>query len=62
MSCCLAAANKLVVMGEIMTEFIWYWSNGNSKIYTKNTEVAEKAMKKGMLVMGMKVRPNIIKF
>ena len=53
---------KLVVMGEIMTEFIWYWKKGNTKVFTKNTDIAEKAMKDGKLVMGMKLRPNIIKF
>ena len=53
---------KLVVMGEIMTEFIWYWKKGNTKVFTKNTDVAEKAMKDGKLVMGMKLRPNVIKF
>ena len=45
-----------------MTEFVWYWTKGNSKVYTRNTEVAEKAMKEGMLVMGAKVRPTIVKF
>jgi hypothetical protein len=45
-----------------VAEFIWYWTKGNSKVYTKNTDVAEKAMKDGMLVMGMKVQPNIIKY
>ena len=45
-----------------MTEFIWYWTKGNSKVYTKKTEIAEKAMKEGKLVMGMKVKPNIFKF
>jgi len=53
---------KLVVMGERMTEFIWYWKKGNTKIFTKNTDVAEKAMKDGKLVMGMKLKPNIIRF
>ena len=45
-----------------MTEFIWYWTKGNSKVYTRNAEVAEKAMKDGMLIMGMKAKPNIIKY
>ena len=45
-----------------MSEFIWYWTNGDRKIYTKNTEVAEKAMKKGMLVMGTRAKPNIVKY
>lgn len=45
-----------------MSEYIWYWSKGNSKVYTKNTDIAEKAMKDGMLVMGMRSKPNIIKY
>jgi hypothetical protein len=45
-----------------MTEFIWYWSKGNSKIYTRNTNLAEKAMKDGLLVMGQKIRPSVIKY
>jgi hypothetical protein len=45
-----------------MSEYIWYWTKGNSKVYTKNTEVAEKAMKEGMLIMGKRVKPSIIKY
>jgi hypothetical protein len=45
-----------------MSEFIWYWTKGNSKIYTKNSEIAQRAMKEGKLVMGMKVKPKIVKF
>ena len=45
-----------------MTEFVWYWTKGNSKVFTKNTEVAEKAMKEGNLVMGAKIRPNIMRY
>jgi len=45
-----------------MAEFIWHWTNGNNKIFTKKTEVAEKAMKEGMLVMGIKSKPIIIKY
>jgi hypothetical protein len=45
-----------------MSEFVWYWTKGSSKVYTKNTEVAEKALKDGMLVMGMKLKPSIVKY
>ena len=45
-----------------MTEFVWYWTKGNSKVYTRNTEAAEKAMKEGMLVMGTKVKPDIMRY
>jgi hypothetical protein len=48
-------------MGEKMSEFIWYWTIGNNKVYTKNTDVAEKAMKEGKFIMGMKVKSSIIK-
>ena len=45
-----------------MTEYMWFWTKGNSKVFTKNTEIAERAMKDGMLVMGRKIKPNILKF
>jgi len=45
-----------------MTEYMWFWTRGNSKVFTKNTELAERAMKDGMLVMGRKIRPRILKF
>ncbi|UCB58086.1 MAG: hypothetical protein JSV67_05635 [Thermoplasmatales archaeon] len=45
-----------------MSEFIWYWTKGNTKVYTKNTKVAEKAMKEGKLVMGIRPKPSIVKY
>jgi hypothetical protein len=45
-----------------LSEFVWYWTKGNRKIYTKKTEIAERAMKDGMLVMGMKIKPGILRF
>ena len=45
-----------------MSEFIWHWTRGDSKIYTRKTDVAEKAMKEGMLVMGIRTKPKIIKY
>ena len=45
-----------------MSEYMWFWTKGNSKVFTKNTEIAERAMKDGMLVMGRKIKPNILKF
>lgn len=53
---------NLVVMGENMSEFIWYWTKGNTKVYTKNAKVAEKAMKEGKLVMGIRPRSSIVKY
>jgi hypothetical protein len=45
-----------------MTEFIWYWTKGNSKVFTRKTEIAEKAMKEGKIVMGMKIKPSVVKY
>lgn len=45
-----------------MSEFIWHWREGNKKIFTKKTDIAEEAMKNGFLVMGMKAKPNIIRY
>ncbi len=45
-----------------MSEFVWHWTNGSNKIYTKKTDVAERAMKEGMLVMGVRVKPSIVKY
>jgi len=45
-----------------MSEFVWHWIRGNSKIYTKKIDVAEKAMKEGMFVTGIRLKPRIVKF
>jgi hypothetical protein len=45
-----------------MEEFVWHWTSGNKKIYTKKPEMAEKAMKEGMLVVGVKLKPTVIKY
>ena len=45
-----------------MSEFVWHWTKGNSKVYTRKIDVAERAMKEGMLVMGMQVKPHIVKY
>lgn len=47
---------------ENMSEFIWHWTDGDKKIFTRKTEVAEKAMKNGFLIMGRKAKPEIIKY
>jgi hypothetical protein len=56
----LILTTKFKIMGESMSDFVWYWTEGSSKIYTKNIELAEKAMKEGILIMGFKSNPNII--
>jgi len=45
-----------------MSEFIWSWTKGNSKVYTRDTEKAERAMRQGIFVTGKKIRPNVIKY
>jgi hypothetical protein len=45
-----------------MSEFIWHWTNGSNKIYTRKIDVAEKAMQDGMLVIGKKLRPRVIRY
>lgn len=45
-----------------MSDFIWQWKNGDRKIYTKKDELAEEAMREGYFVMGIKAKPNIIKY
>ena len=45
-----------------MTQIIWHWTKGNSKIFTKKKDVAEKAMKDGFSVIVKKAKTNIIKY
>jgi hypothetical protein len=40
-----------------MSEFIWYWTQENKKIFTTQLDMAEQAMKDGFFVMGALVRP-----
>ena len=44
-----------------MSEFVWHWTNGNKKIYTRRLDIAEKAMKEGALVMGIREKSYIFK-
>jgi hypothetical protein len=44
-----------------MTEFIWHWTKGKHKIYTRKTDIAENAMKEGFLVMGLKEKTHVFK-
>jgi hypothetical protein len=45
-----------------MSEFIWHWNKGNKKIYTRRIDIAEKAMNEGTLVMGVRIKPNVLKY
>jgi hypothetical protein len=52
----------VVFGGELkMSDFIWTWTKGNTKVFTMDTDSAEKAMKEGNLVMGVRAPPNVIK-
>jgi hypothetical protein len=42
-----------------MQEFIWHWTKGNKKIYTRRTDVADKAMKEGNFVVVLRKKPHI---
>ena len=44
-----------------MSEFIWTWTKGKTKVFTLDVNSAEKAMKEGNLVMGMRAMPNNLK-
>jgi hypothetical protein len=44
-----------------MSEFIWHWTKGNKKIYTRKEKIAENAMKDGLLVIGIKEAPHIFR-
>jgi hypothetical protein len=44
-----------------MSEFIWHWTKGNNKIYTRKEKIAENAMKDGLLVIGIKETPHIFR-
>ena len=56
--------NKFISAGRKrkMSEFIWHWTKENIKIYTRNIEIAEKALKEGLLIMGEKAKPSTIEY
>ncbi len=45
-----------------MSEYVWHWTKGNSKIFTKKLDIAEKAMRAGLSVIGVKAKSNIIRY
>jgi len=45
-----------------MEDYIWYWIKGETKFYTRRESEAEKAMRDGILVMGKKLKPTIMRF
>jgi hypothetical protein len=42
-----------------MSNIIWHWAKGGSKIYTRSIYVAEKARREGNVVMPLKEKPHI---
>jgi hypothetical protein len=51
-----------VSWGRDMAEFIWHWTtSSNNRVYTRQADVAEQAMKKGFLVIGTRPRPRVFR-
>ena len=50
-------------MGEKeITDYILHWTNGDSKIFTRKIDVAQKAIDNGFVVLVKKTKHNIIKY
>ena len=44
-----------------MADFIWHWTKGDKKFFTKKPDVVVKAMKEGTLVHVIKEKPRVFK-
>ena len=44
-----------------MSEIVWFWNKGNTKVFTRDIKVAEEALREGFLVIGKRVN-NIITY
>ena len=42
-----------------MSHVIWHWTRGNIDIFTRQIDIAEKALKDGEFVMPLKDKPHI---
>jgi len=42
-----------------MSNVIWQWRRGNINIFTRQTDIAEKAIQNGDFVMPLKNKPHI---
>jgi len=42
-----------------MSDIIWKWKKGNINIFTRQTEIAEKAVKKGEYVIPLRNKSHI---
>lgn len=45
-----------------MEDFVWHWTKGSAKVFTRDSSVAEEAMRRGMLVIGKQLKPRIMKY
>ena len=43
-------------------DVIWQWTKGKAKVFTRDTELAEQALKDGFFVIGKKMNTHIIKY
>ena len=44
-----------------MSGIIWYWANGDKKIFTRKIDIVDKAMNEGYYVVPMMVASHIFK-
>ena len=42
-----------------MSNIIWHWAKGGSRVYTRSIDVAEKARREGNVVMPLTEKPHI---
>jgi hypothetical protein len=45
-----------------VSDYIWHWTNGNSKIFTRRNDVAEEAINNGFVVLIKKTKHKIIRY
>ena len=44
-----------------MSGIIWYWANGDKKIFTRKIDIVDKAMSEGYYVVPMMVQSHTFK-
>ena len=45
----------------VVADFVWHWSKDGRKIFTRRTEVAEKAMREGTVVHVLQGKKHIFR-
>ena len=55
-------AESISHVGRKMTELIWHWKKGNSTIFTRIPEFAEKAKQEGLRVIPKKIPSRILRY